>query len=162
MNNSTTLSRAAQSVQDALYEKGLALEVIELSASTRTANDAATTIGCDVAQIIKSLLFRTLADHRPILILASGINRVNEKMIEKLMGEKIIKADADFAREITGFAIGGIPPVGHQQKINHIFIDQDLLKFEMLWAAAGTPHAVFSLHSSDLETLTNGKVISIQ
>lgn len=158
----TNLGKSAQTVQDALSKKGLTLEVIELSSSTRTANDAATTIGCEVAQIVKSLLFRSEKSNQPVLILASGINRVNEKIFELLMGEKIVKADADFTREITGFAIGGVPPVGHKQIIKNIFIDEDLMKFEKLWAAAGTPNAVFSLHSSDLESLTGGKIVAIK
>ena len=161
-NESKNLSKSAQSVQDALSQKGLVFEVVELSSSTRTANDAAATIGCEVAQIIKSLLFRSENTNQPVLILASGINRVNEKTIEKLISEKIIKADADFTREITGFAIGGVPPVGHKQKIDKIFIDEDLLKYEKLWAAAGTPNAVFSLPSSDLESLTCGKIVTIK
>jgi prolyl-tRNA editing enzyme YbaK/EbsC (Cys-tRNA(Pro) deacylase) len=114
-----------------------------------------------VAQIVKSLLFHSVNTNQPILILASGINRVNEKLIEKLISEKIVKADADFTREITGFAIGGVPPVGHKQKIDQIFIDEDLLKFEKLWAAAGTPNAVFSLCSSDLGNLTGGRIVTI-
>lgn len=156
------LSKSAQSVQDALSKKGLTCEVIELSASTHTANDAAAAIGCEVAQIVKSLLFRSAISHKPVFILASGINRVDEKTIEKLVGEKIVKADADFTREITGFAIGGVPPIGHKQVISHIFIDEDLLKFEKLWAAAGTPNAVFSLNSQEIENLTGGKVVSIK
>lgn len=115
-----------------------------------------------MAQIIKSLLFRSEKSNQPILILASGVNRVNEKTIEKIIDEKITKADADFTREITGFAIGGVPPIGHKQKINMILIDEDLLKFGKLWAAAGTPNAVFSLQSCDLADLTDGKVCSIK
>ena len=162
MSKVQQLSRSAQTVQAALMQKGLVFEVIELSSSTRTANDAAQTLACEVAQIVKSLMFRTQTTNQPVLILASGVNRVNEKTIEKILGEKIIKADADFTREITGFAIGGVPPVGHTQKINHIFIDEDLLKFEKLWAAAGTPNAVFSLNSAELENLTDGKICSIR
>lgn len=162
INEHIKLSNNAKIVQDVLLNKGLAFEVVELSSSTRTAKDAATTIGCEIAQIIKSLLFRTEKTNRPILILASGINRVNEKTIERLISEKIIKADANFTREITGFAIGGVPPVGHKQTINNIFINEDLLKFDTLWAAAGTPNAVFSLHSSDLDGLTGGKIVSIK
>lgn len=161
-NDNKILSRSAQRVQDALFQKGLAFEVVELSSSTRTANDAAATIGCEVAQIVKSLLFRSANTNQPVLILASGINRVNEKTIERLINEKIVKADADFTREITGFTIGGVPPVGHKQKINNIFIDEDLLKFEKLWAAAGTPNAVFSLQASDIENLTGGKIVEIK
>ncbi len=160
-NSSNSLHKSAQSVQDFLSKQGLIFKVIELLASTRTANEAAATIGCEVAQIVKSLIFRTKETNRPILVLASGVNRVNEKTIEKEVGEKIEKADADFTREVTGFAIGGVPPVGHKQPIDTL-IDEDLLKFEELWAAAGTSNAVFSLHSSDLENLTDGKVISIK
>lgn len=94
--------------------------------------------------------------------MASGPNRVNEKTIESHVGEKIIKADANFVRDITGFAIGGIPPIGHAKKIDFIFIDEDLLTFDSVWAAAGTPNAVFNLRSKDLLDLTHGKVISIK
>lgn len=156
-----TLAKSAQSVQDALAKKGLTCRVVELSASTRTAQDAANAIGCDVAQIVKSLIFKTKETHRPVLILASGPNRVNEKLIESLVGERILKADADFTRDITGFAIGGIPPIGHRESIDLIFIDEDLLKFEEIWAAAGTPNAVFNLKGKDLLEMTSGKIISI-
>ena len=155
------LTKSAQSVQDALAQKGLECAVIELSDSTRTAQDAASAIGCDVAQIVKSLVFKTKLSHQPILILASGSNRVNEKIIESHLTEKMTKADADFVREITGFAIGGIPPIGHKQAIELIFIDRDLLNFDSIWAAAGTPNAVFNLQSNDLLEMTNGKIIAI-
>lgn len=155
-----TLSRSAQFVQTALTNKGLPFKVIELASSTRTAEEAAAAIGCDVAQIIKSLMFVTKETRQPILILASGKNRVNEKAIVTVLGAKIIKADADFVREVTGFAIGGIPPVGHKQTLQTL-IDETLLQYDSLWAAAGTPHAVFNLRVTDLVPLTNGKVISI-
>ena len=155
------LSKSAQSVQEALDKKGIEANVVELPASTRTAEDAARAIGCQVAQIAKSLIFRTKQTGRPILILASGINRVNEKTIARFVGEEIAKADADFTREATGFAIGGIPPVGHKQNIE-TYIDEDLLQFEELWAAAGTPHAVFGLKSARIADLTGGKMISIK
>lgn len=156
------LTKSAQSVQNALTSRGLDCTVKELSASTRTAQDAANAIGCEVAQIVKSLIFKTKTTHKPVLVLASGPNRVNEKLIEQYVGEKIIKADADFAREITGFAIGGIPPIGHKQIIEFILIDQDLLNYDSIWAAAGTPNAVFNLRSDDLLELTNGKIVSIK
>lgn len=160
--NSTQLSaKSAQSVQDVLAKKGLSCKVVELSASTRTAQDAAAAIGCDVKQIVKSLIFKTKETHRPVLILASGPNRVNERVMETFVGEKILKADADFTREITGFAIGGIPPIGHRELIELIFIDEELLNFEEIWAAAGTPNAVFNLKGKDLLEMTNGKIISI-
>src|SRR5271156_3889383 len=155
------LNKSAQSVQDVLTKKGINVRVVEFPASTRTAEDAAKAIGCQVAQIVKSLIFRTKRTNRPILVLASGVNRVNEKTIAQVVGEEIGKADADFTREVTGFAIGGIPPVGHKTKIETL-IDEDLLQFEELWAAAGTPNAVFNLKSADIADLTEGKIISIK
>lgn len=155
------LTKSAQSVQNALASRGLDCAVKELAASTRTAQEAATAIGCEVAQIVKSLIFKTKTTHKPILILASGSNRVNEKLIESYVNEKITKADADFTREITGFAIGGIPPIGHKQVIEFIFIDQDLLQYDNIWAAAGTPNAVFNLRVEDLVDMTGGKVVNI-
>lgn len=155
------LQKSAQSVQDALSAQGVDLQVREFPASTRTAEDAAKAIGCQVGQIIKSLIFCTKQTKKAILVLVSGANRVNEKAIAKEIGEEIVKADADFVREKTGFAIGGIPPIGHKEKID-TYIDQDLMQYEELWAAAGTPHAVFRLESSLLELLTNGKIISVK
>ncbi len=155
------LSKSAQSVQDALSNQGIEAEVLELPASTRTAEEAAKAIGCQVAQITKSLVFRTKHTDKAVLILVSGVNRVNEKTIAKEVGEEIVKADADFTREKTGFAIGGIPPVGHKQKLE-TYIDEDLLQYDELWAAAGTPHAVFRLEPAILQKLTDGKVISVK
>lgn len=156
-----SLSKSAQSIQDVLAKNGLQLKVTELSSSTRTAKEAADTIGCEVAQIIKSLIFRAKSTQKPILVLASGVNRVNEKIIEGLIKDKLEKADADFTPEVTGFAIGGIPPIGHKQLIE-TFIDEDLFQFEDLWAAAGTPNAVFNLKSKDLNKLIHGKIISVK
>lgn len=156
------LSKSAQRVQDVLSQNGSKFEVLELPSSTRTANDAAVTIGCEVAQIVKSLLFRSGNTNQPILILASGVNRVNEKTIENLIGENVLKADADFTRNVTGFAIGGVPPVGHKSKIDKIYIDEDLLKFEKLWAAAGTPNAVFCMQSCEIAKITDGKIVCIK
>ena len=155
------LSPSAQRVQDALDTIGLRLEVVELSSSTRTSAEAAMAVGCDVAQIAKSLIFRTCETDRPVLVIASGANRVNEKRIAELMGEDICKADADYVREHTGFAIGGGPPVGHLEQIP-TFIDEDLLQFREIWAAAGTPHALFKLSPEDLLRATSGKVITIR
>jgi prolyl-tRNA editing enzyme YbaK/EbsC (Cys-tRNA(Pro) deacylase) len=155
-------AKSAQSVQVALQRKGLECIVVEFSESTRTAQDAALAIGCDVAQIVKSLIFTTKETYKPVLVLASGPNRVNEKIIESYLGEKIVKADADFVRDITGFAIGGIPPIGHKQQIDFIFIDEDLLALDSLWAAAGTPNSVFNVKSKDLLEMTGGEVVSIK
>jgi prolyl-tRNA editing enzyme YbaK/EbsC (Cys-tRNA(Pro) deacylase) len=156
------LSKSAELVQRSLFEKGLTFEVVELAATTRTANDAAASIGCQIGQIIKSLLFCTKDKQEPVLVLASGPNRVNEEAIQKYVGEKIIKADADLTRMVTGFAIGGIPPLGHKTSISHVYIDEDLLQYEILWAAAGTPYAVFKLPARDLQRITGGKIVSIK
>jgi len=157
----TELSSSAQRVQDALQALGLSLEVVELPGSTRTAVEAAQAVGCQVGQIIKSIVFKAKRSQRPILVLASGGNRVNEKRIEALIGEPLGKADADFVRQQTGFAIGGVPPVGHLEKLQ-TFIDQDLLQYDELWAAAGTPHAVFCLSPKDLVRMAEGQVVGIQ
>ena len=155
------ISKSAQKVQNALLQKGVEFKVIELPASAHTAIAAAEALECEVAQIVKSLIFKTKETHQPILVLASGINRVNEKAVAQIVGEKLEKADANFTREVTGYAIGGIPPVGHATQIN-TYIDEDLLKLGTLWAAAGTPNAVFSFESKDIESLTNGHVVCIK
>jgi Cys-tRNA(Pro) deacylase len=156
-----SLSPSAKKIQEILNNHGSTFEVIELNESARTADQAAQALGCHVSQIVKSLVFVAKGSGEPILVLASGSNRVNEKTIEKLRGQKIAKGDAAFVREVTGFAIGGIPPLGHKQKIE-TYIDEDLLKFDELWAAAGTPHAVFKLKSDDLKTLTSGHIVPIK
>lgn len=155
------LAKSAQSIQEALNKVGLICKVLELPGSTRTASDAALSIGCDIAQIVKSLIFKTQNTGKPVLVLASGSNKVNERKIESYVGETIVKADADFARTVTGFAIGGIPPFGHKSEIDLIYIDQDLMAFDEVWAAAGTPNAVFCIKSKDLLNLTRGQVTSI-
>jgi prolyl-tRNA editing enzyme YbaK/EbsC (Cys-tRNA(Pro) deacylase) len=154
------LSGGARRVQEALAARGFAAQIVEYPATTRTAADAAAAIGCQVAQIAKSLVFRAPESDRPILIIASGTNRVNERAIRDLLGEPIAKADADFVRERTGFAIGGVPPVGHREPLT-ILIDEDLLAFDAIWAAAGTPHAVFRLDPADLPRLTGGRLARI-
>jgi len=148
-------------VQDTLTKLGLKLQVIELPASTRSAAEAADAIGCTVGQIAKSLIFKTQVNERPILVIASGENRVDTKRISELLGDEIGKADADFVRQRTGFAIGGVPPVGHREAII-TFIDEDLLDFNEIWAAAGTPHAVFRLTGNDLVQVTKGQVLRVK
>lgn len=154
------LSSSARKVQQVLESLGMSLKVIDMPDSTRTAQEAAQAVGCQVGQIVKSLVFRTKRSRRPVLVVASGQNRVNEKKLEALLGEPLGKADADFVRETTGFAIGGVPPVGHLQPIE-TFMDQDLLQYESIWAAAGTPKSVFCLTPADLVKMTNGKVVDI-
>ena len=155
-----SLSASAQKVQQALDHIGKQLEVVELPGSTRTSQEAAQAVGCQVGQIAKSIIFRALASQRPIMVIASGPNRVNEKVIETLIGETIGKADADFVRQRTGFVIGGVPPVGHPEQIE-TFIDMDLLQYPEIWAAAGTPHAVFRLTPADLMRMTGGKAVQV-
>lgn len=155
-----SLSASALKVQQALNAIGLPLEVVELPGSTRTAQEAAQAVGCQVGQIAKSIIFQALASHRPILVIASGPNCVNEKVIEELIGEAITKADADFVRQRTGFVIGGVPPIGHSEHLE-TFVDQDLLVYQEIWAAAGTPHAVFRLTPGDLLRMTSGIVIRV-
>jgi len=156
------LSESAQKVQKELLLRGIQAKVMELPSSTRTAVEAAQAIGCTVAQIVKSLVFRGVESRKPILIEASGLNRVNEKVVAQVIGESIVKADANFVREKTGFAIGGIPPMGHTSEMSAVLIDEDLLQYSELWAAAGTPHAVFRLTPDELILISSGKVISIK
>jgi len=154
------LSKNAKIVQAALEAFGLSLEVVEFPESTRTAQEAADAIGCALEQIVKSLLFQRQPSGLPLLIAVSGGNRVNEKRIKEILGEKITRADADFVKTATGYPIGGVPPLAHPQPITTI-IDQDLLQYEVVWAAAGTPNAVFRLHPKDLILITAGRVEKI-
>ncbi len=157
----TTLSASARKVQEALHAFDVICQVIELPDSTRSARDAAQAIGCEVGQIVKSLVFKGARSGKPILVLTSGSNRVNEKTLEKFVAEPIKKADATFVREKTGFAIGGIPPLGHTEK-PETYLDADLLRYEEIWAAAGTPHAVFKLTPQDLQKITDGQIVSVK
>jgi prolyl-tRNA editing enzyme YbaK/EbsC (Cys-tRNA(Pro) deacylase) len=155
------LSSSAQKIQDILAMSGYQLQVIELPGSTRTAMEAAQAIGCQVGQIVKSLIFKTKRSQQPVLVVASGSNRVNEKRIEAQIGEPLGKADAEFVRSKTGFAIGGVPPLGHIEPLQ-TFIDQDLLQYGEIWAAAGSPHAVFRLTPQILQELTGGQLLDIK
>lgn len=149
------LSSSAQRFQDSLHQLGLERKVIEHSQTTRSAKEAAEAIGCSVAQIAKSLVFRTRETHRPILVIASGPNRVDEAKIGARAGEALEKADASFVLEATGYAIGGVPPVGHKTRLE-TYIDEDLLALEEIWAAAGTPNAVFCLSPDELLDISGG------
>jgi Cys-tRNA(Pro) deacylase len=155
------LHKNAQRVQESLNQFGLSLSVVELPGSTRSAQEAALAIGCWVSQIAKSLVFWGKNSNEPLLIITSGTNRVNEKAVGVLVGEPLEKADANKVQEYTGFPIGGVSPVGHKNPIR-IYIDEDLMTFESIWAAAGTPHAVFELTPQDLLTMTGGKVIRVK
>jgi prolyl-tRNA editing enzyme YbaK/EbsC (Cys-tRNA(Pro) deacylase) len=156
-----TLSSSVQKVQDALKALGFPNQVTELQSTTRTSVEAAQAVGCRVEQIAKSIVFQGKHTQKPILVIASGPNRVNEKRIEEFISEPLGKADADYVRKRTGFVIGGVPPIGHLEKLD-IFIDGDLLQYEEIWAAAGSPNAVFRLTPSDLIKMTGGRVVSIK
>ena len=157
---SPQLSASAVKVQEVLRGMGFNCQVIELPGSTRTAAEAASVVGCKVEQIAKSLVFQGKASGKPIMVIASGGHRVNEKKLRNLVSERVRKADADFVRVHTGFAIGGVPPVGHANPIE-MYIDEDLLRHDHIWAAAGTPHAVFKLTPSELTRMTGGKTVDI-
>jgi Cys-tRNA(Pro) deacylase len=148
-------------VRQALTQLGLDSEIKEFSASTRTSADAAAAIGCSVAQIAKSLVFRAKPSGRAVLVMASGANRVDEKKLAAALGETIGKADAEFVRAETGFAIGGVSPLGHGIKLM-TFIDEDLMELSEIWAAAGSPHSVFRLTPQDLLRVTQGQILALK
>jgi len=151
---------AVQRVQDAMAALGLPYQVIESPQPTRTAAEAARLVGCQVGQIAKSLVFKTAHSGRAVLVITSGANQVNEFRIGMLLREPLVKAPAAFVRQVTGFAIGGVPPLGHAQAIE-TFIDEDLMKFPEIWAAAGTPNALFKLAPGDLSRMTGGRVVKV-
>ncbi|MGI8610134.1 MAG: YbaK/EbsC family protein [Candidatus Dormibacteria bacterium] len=158
---SPELGRSAQRVAEELRRRGAEVEVVELPASTRTAVEAASAIGCEVAQIAKSLVFRTAETSRPVLVIASGANRVEVAILAAQLGEQVVRADPDWVRETTGFAIGGIPPVAHRTA-PVTYIDEDLLQLEEIWAAAGTPNSVFRMRGADLPRLTGGTILRLR
>ena len=155
------LSPSAQKIQDLLNSLGYNFSVIEHAESTRTAQEAADRAGCELGQIVKSLIFKGKTSHKPILVLTSGANRVDEKRISEYAGEHIGRADADFVRAVTGFAIGGVPPIGYIQKME-TYIDEDFLQFQTIWAAAGTPNAIFELPTDVLQIMTDGKIVRVK
>jgi prolyl-tRNA editing enzyme YbaK/EbsC (Cys-tRNA(Pro) deacylase) len=154
------LGPGAQRVQANLTARGFASQVVELPASTRTAKEAASTIGCTLAQIAKSLLFKTQLTERPVLVIASGVNRVDERLVATLVGESLEKASAEFVKDKTGFVIGGVPPTAHREPLL-TFLDEDLRSFKEIWAAGGGPTAVFRLTAADLEQMTGGQWIPV-
>jgi prolyl-tRNA editing enzyme YbaK/EbsC (Cys-tRNA(Pro) deacylase) len=157
---SQPLPPSAQRVQDAAARLGLAIEVREMPQSTRTAEEAAAACGCAVGQIIKSLVFEGQASGRPYLLLVSGANRVNQEGVAHAIGEALVRPDAAKVRDWTGFAIGGIPPFGHDTPLA-TFIDEDLLRFETVWGAAGTPRAVFSVEPRALTQAIRATAIAV-
>jgi prolyl-tRNA editing enzyme YbaK/EbsC (Cys-tRNA(Pro) deacylase) len=152
---------SADRVREALAALGHEPEIREFAATTRTSADAAAAIGCTVGQIAKSLVFRAVGSNRAVLIIASGANRVDEMLVSSAIGDRIAKADATFVRDKTGFAIGGVAPVGHTEA-PIIVIDEDLLQYAEIWAAAGTPNAVFRLTPQVLVGMTGGRVMAVR
>jgi prolyl-tRNA editing enzyme YbaK/EbsC (Cys-tRNA(Pro) deacylase) len=155
------LSRSARRVQEALATLGFEMRVTELPQSTRSAKEAARAVGCEVGQIAKSLVFSGETSGKAILVIASGANRVNEAALVSELGEPIRISNPEDVRRQTGFAIGGVPPVGHDTPLP-TYIDEDLLAFDEIWAAAGTPNAVFRLAPNDLVRMTAGRVVRIR
>jgi Cys-tRNA(Pro) deacylase len=156
-----SLSPSAQKIQDLLNSLGYIYTVIEHTESTRTAQEAADRAGCELGQIVKSLIFRGKTSGKPILVLTSGANRVDEKRIAEYAGEPIGRAEADFVRTVTGYAIGGVPPIGHNEKME-TYLDEDFLQYQTVWAAAGTPNAIFELKTGDLQRMTAGKLARVK
>lgn len=154
------LPPAAQRIADLLAMQGLTDRVVEMPESTRSAADAARACGCAVGQIAKSIVLRALRSDRPVVVVASGANRVSEARLAALLGKSVGKADAEFVRARTGFAIGGVAPLGFSEALP-VFIDADLLQHGEIWAAAGTPRSVFRLTPDELIRLTGGTVTSI-
>jgi len=152
---------SVERVRSALTAAGLSAEIKEFDASTRTSAEAAAAIGCQVSQIAKSLVFKAKSSGKAVLVIASGTNRVDEKKLSALIGEKIGKADADFVRTETGFAIGGVAPVGHTGTVK-LLIDADLQQFDEIWAAAGAPNAVFRLTPAQLVRVTGGEIADVK
>lgn len=156
----SVLPPAALRVQEAALKLGLTVEAREMADSTRTAEDAAAACGVTVGQIVKSLVFLGAQSGRPYLLLVSGTNRVNEAGVAVHLGEALKRADGRSVRDMTGFAIGGIPPFGHDRPIR-TFMDRDLLQYEIVWAAAGTPRSVFSVHPAKLRDAVKATVIEV-
>ena len=151
---------AAEKVQQIINELGLDSQIVEFSESTRTSAEAAAVIGTTVAQICKSILFAAGegAEAIPVMVIASGANRIDTNKVQSHIGQQLHKANAAFVREKTGYAIGGVPPFGHISPIT-IFIDEDLVQYELVFAAGGTPNAIFPLKPADLVRVTGGQVI---
>ncbi len=140
--------------------RGLSITVEMMESSTRTAEEAAAACQCSVAQIVKSLIFKGANTGTPYLLLISGANHVNQKGIARLLGEELARPDADYVREVTGYAIGGIPPLAHKTDLR-TFFDRDLLNFDIIWAAAGTPNSVFAVKPAALCEAAKAEIIDV-
>lgn len=157
----SALPPSAQKVADAARALGLAIEVREMTESTRTAEEAAAACGVTVGQIVKSLVFTGTTSGRPYLLLVSGVNRADEAAVARLLGEELKRPDGRSVRDLTGYAIGGIPPFGHVSPLA-TYMDRDLLTHDVIWAAAGTPKAVFRTEPASLQRATGATVIDVK
>jgi prolyl-tRNA editing enzyme YbaK/EbsC (Cys-tRNA(Pro) deacylase) len=155
------LSNSAQRVQEAIHALGMENAVIEHSQPTRSAREAAQAVGCEPGQIAKSLVFRARGSGQAVLVIASGANRVNEARVGAEIGDVVEKADADFVLVQSGYVIGGVPPLGHSRPLLTL-IDEDLLQYEEIWAAGGTPNAVFKVSPEELLRMTSGRVLAVK
>ena len=153
-------SPSVERVRTALAGAGLVAEIVELPGAARTAKAAAEFLGCEVAQIANSLVFRGDPSGMPILVMSSGARRVDTARLGTIVGESIGKADADYVRLHTGFAIGGVAPVGHPGLLRR-YVEKSLASHEAIWAAAGHPHTVFRLTYAQLVRITNGTEIEV-
>lgn len=147
-------------VAAAAQRLGLAIEIVKTSEPTRTAQEAATACNCDIGQIVKSLVFTGAQSGRPYLLLVSGANRVDEAGAAASIGEPLTRPNGNAVRRITGYAIGGIPPFGHEQQMA-TFIDEDLLDFKTVWAAAGTPFSLFEVDPRALAEVVGAKPMAM-
>ena len=155
------LPAAARRVESAARALGLDIVVRAMPGSTRTVGDAAAAVGAEVGQIVKSLVFKTAAGDEPVLFLVSGNNRLNEDGVGARIGAAIVRADADFVRKVTGYAIGGVPPLGHPTRLRTYF-DEDLLGYEIVWAAAGTPNCLFCVAPVALRDAAEARQVSVR
>ena len=147
-------------VVEAFKEKGIEIEILNLEVSTKTSQEAADAVNCDIKQIAKSIVFFESIQKKLVQIFVSGPNRVNLKSFENQTNLTIEKADADYVRESTGFAIGGVAPLGHKNRPLY-FIDETLTDFHEVWCAAGTPSSLFKLKTEDLLKATEAKILNI-
>jgi len=151
----------SKKIQNWLKNRGFDYQVIMLEDSARSAKEAADALKCQVEQIAKSIVLRAEKSNKPVLAIVGGANKIDMEKLSLMVGEKVVKADADYVKEVSGFSIGGIPPIGHKNKMN-VFIDEELNKQKFVWAAAGNPKAVFRLTPDDLAAMTQGKVAKIK
>ena len=153
---------SAQKVADAAHELGLDVKIVEFEQTTRSAQEAADAIGCQVAQIVKSLCF--VMNGRALMTLVSGANQLDERKLAALEGvgrKQVKRADADTVKAATGFSIGGVPPFGHASPLP-VYVDEDLRQFDVVWAAAGTPFAVFAIAPDELVKGCGGTAVDLK